>query len=52
MILAARGARNLDGGEEPVNDSGVLAELRWKAKRIHIKSVLAAASLTLLGFYL
>ena len=51
MILAARGARNLDGGEERVNDSDLAAELRRQAKRIHVKAVLTAALLTLLGFY-
>jgi len=51
VILAARGTRNLDGGEERINDSGVLAELRRKARWIHLKAILTAALLTLLGFY-
>ena len=50
-MLAARGSRNLDGGEERVNDSDVATGLRRKAKRIHVKAVLTAALLTLLGFY-
>ena len=51
MILAGRGARNLDGGAEQVNDSDAATELRRQAKRIHVKAVLTAALLTLLGLY-
>ena len=51
MILAARGARNLDGGEERVNASNLVSELRRQAKRIHVKAALTAVLLTLLGFY-
>lgn len=51
MILAARGARNLDNGEEKVNDSTEADRLRRTARRIHIKTILAAALLTLFGLY-
>ncbi len=51
MVLAARGARNLDGGEEKIADSAVAAELRLVARGIHIRTILTAALLTLLGLY-
>jgi len=52
VILAARGARDLDGGEERINDSVAVAELCRKARRIHIRAILTAALLTLSSFYL
>ena len=51
MVLASRGARNLDGGEEKINDGVLAAELRLIARGIHIHAVLAAAVLTLFCFY-
>ncbi len=48
MVLAARGARNLDGGDEAIEDEGEMAELRRQARRVYVESVLLAAVLTLL----
>jgi len=51
VVLAARGSRNLDGGEEKINDSAEADRLRRKARRIHIKVALTAAVLTVLASY-
>ena len=50
-MLAARGSRNLDAGEEKISDPGVATQLKRQAWRIHLKVILTAALLTLLGFY-
>lgn len=42
MILAARGARNLDGGEEQIQDPALVTELRRRARSVHLKALLAA----------
>jgi hypothetical protein len=44
--LAARGTRNLDDGEQRIDDPGLLARLRARGRRIHVESVLLAAALT------
>lgn len=46
MRLAARGARDLDGGEELVSDPFLLAQLRRRAREVHIESALLAVALT------
>ncbi len=46
MVLAARGARNLDGGEETIADRGLIAALRRRARMVHLKAGLAALALT------
>lgn len=46
MILAARGARNLDRGEEAIRDPESEAALRRRAGRVHLEAVLLAAMLT------
>jgi hypothetical protein len=51
VVLAARGSRNLDSGEEKINDSGKVADLRLVARGIHLKTILTALLLTLLGLY-
>ncbi|MGH7253355.1 MAG: hypothetical protein ACREIE_06095 [Nitrospiraceae bacterium] len=48
MALAARGSRNLDTGEEKIQDTAVVRELRRQARRVHIESILAATWLTAL----
>ena len=45
------GLRNLDGGEEKIQDRVVELELRSQAHGVHIQSILAALLLTILGFY-
>ncbi len=46
MRLAARGARDLDGGEEAVVDPFLVAQLRRQAREIHVESLLLGAALT------
>ena len=48
MVLAARGARNLDGGDEAIEEAAVKGQLRRQARRVYVESVLLAAVLTLL----
>ncbi len=48
MALAARGSRNLDTGEEKIQDTAALRQLRRQARRVHIESILAGAWLTAL----
>ena len=49
MFLAARGLRNLDAGEEAIEDSAMIALLRGVAKEIHVRALLLALALTLLA---
>jgi hypothetical protein len=42
-VLAARGARNLDAGEEKIEDEASTAALRKNAGRIYLRSVTVAA---------
>ncbi len=51
MILAARGSRNLDSGEVPIQDKDVVEGFRRRARRIHTKAILTATLLTLLRLY-
>jgi hypothetical protein len=44
--LAARGRRDLDGGEDVVRDPWVVAQLQRQAREIHGESVLLGAALT------
>jgi hypothetical protein len=48
VALAARGSRNLDTGEEKIQDGAVLRQVRREARRVHIESIVAAAWLTAL----
>ena len=48
MRLAARGARNLDQGEEPITDALTAGVIRRQAHRVHIQSLLVALVLTVL----
>ena len=49
MFLAARGLRNLDAGDEAIEDSTTRALLRRAAKEIHVGALLLALALTLLA---
>jgi hypothetical protein len=42
-VLAARGTRNLDSGEEPVADPAEKAVLCGKARRIHVRALVVGA---------
>jgi membrane protein DedA with SNARE-associated domain len=50
--LAARGARKMNGSEEPVGDEGVEKRLRSQARWIYVESAIAALILTVLSFFL
>ena len=52
MVLAARGLRNLDSGEEKIKDRDEEMQLRRQANRVYIKATLTAIVLTLVSFYL
>jgi hypothetical protein len=52
VTLAARGARNLDRGEEKVGDPEDIAEARSVARRIYVQSALVAVLVTALGLLL
>jgi hypothetical protein len=47
--LAARGARDMGGGAEPVRDAGEARQLRSQALRVHAESVVVAALATSLA---
>ena len=49
MRLAARGARNMDGGDEMVNDPEEARRLRAQARRVFLETSGGAALLTGLG---
>lgn len=46
MLLAARGSRDMDNGEEKITDGALVAALRAKATRVHLLSLLTAAIIT------
>ncbi|MGA9769820.1 MAG: hypothetical protein WBV94_12320 [Blastocatellia bacterium] len=48
IALAARGTCNMDEGEQKIEDPGVQAKLREKARRIHRRALIMAVALTLL----
>ncbi len=52
MRLAARGARDPDGGEEGVADAFLVAQLRRQAREVHVESLLVGAVLTGLALLL
>jgi membrane protein DedA with SNARE-associated domain len=51
VVLAARGARKMNGSEEPVGDEGVEKRLRSQARWIYVESAIAALLLTVLSFF-
>ena len=48
IALAARGACNMDAGEEKIEDQKFATKLRVKARRIHTRALIMAIALTLL----
>gem|GEM_PF-2517424 len=44
--MTARGSRNMDTGEEKIEDAQLMQILRRQARKVYIESVLAAAALT------
>lgn len=51
MNLAARGARNLDGGEEPIESPSELLQVRRQARKVYLESAAVAAALTILSLF-
>ena len=45
--MAARGTRNMDAGEEKIEDENLIKQLREKARRIHLRALITAAAITL-----
>jgi hypothetical protein len=50
--LAARGSRNLDSGDEKIEDGSLVTKLHGQARKVHIESVLAAILLTAIALVL
>jgi hypothetical protein len=50
VFLAARGLRNLDAGDEAIDDAAARALLRRGARNLHLRAALWALGLT--GFAL
>jgi hypothetical protein len=48
IALAARGACNLDAGEETLDDENLVARLRLKSRLIHRRALVTAGAITLL----
>jgi membrane protein DedA with SNARE-associated domain len=51
VVLAARGARKMNGSEERVGDEGAEKRLQSQARRIYVESAIAALILTALVFF-
>jgi hypothetical protein len=49
IALAARGLRNMDDGEEAIEDEGQAEELRAVARRINRRALMMAAIVTLVA---
>jgi len=49
VALAARGARNMDAGDEAVVDAAEREALRRQARRVHLRAIVAGAVLTALA---
>jgi hypothetical protein len=47
--MAARGTRNMDKGEEKLEDETLIEQLRTKARRIHLRALITAIVITLLA---
>ena len=48
--MAARGTRNLDKGEEKIEDESLVERLRAKARSINRRALVTALIITLLSF--
>jgi hypothetical protein len=46
--MAARGTRNMDAGEEKLDDEGLIERLRARSRRINRRALITAAVITLL----
>jgi hypothetical protein len=52
VALAARGSRNLDHGEEHIEDEWLLDQLRRQARKVQVEALLVAALVTALFVWL
>jgi hypothetical protein len=50
--LASRGLRDMDTGEQKIGDAKELAQVRAQARRVNLKSLIAASVLSALSFVL
>jgi hypothetical protein len=46
VLLASRGARDMDNGVEKIADDNLISALRAKATRVHVLSLLTATVIT------
>jgi hypothetical protein len=51
VVLAARGARKMNGTEEPLGDKATEKRLRSQARWIYVESAIAAVILTVLSLF-
>lgn len=49
IALAATGKRNMDAGEESLDDENLIEQLRVKARRINRRALITAGAITLLA---
>jgi Trk-type K+ transport system membrane component len=49
IALAARGVRNMDAGEEKVEDENLVEQLRQKARAINRRALITAIAITILA---
>ena len=49
MNLAARGTRNMDEGNEAIENPEELSQVKQQARKVHLESVVTAALLTALS---
>jgi hypothetical protein len=49
IALAATGKRNMDAGEESLDDEELIEQLRGKARRINLRALVTAGAITLLA---
>jgi hypothetical protein len=49
VVLAARGTRNMDTGEEAVEDESECAAIRQQARKVIIESAILAAAATIVA---
>jgi len=48
--MAARGTRNMDAGEEKIEDESSAAQLRAVSRRIHLRALITALVIALAAF--
>jgi hypothetical protein len=52
VALASRGLRNMDSGEEKIEDAGELARVRAQARKVYVESTLFAIAVTVVALLL